>query len=403
MQHLKQPIQEAAQRLYADMVAVRRHLHSQPELSYREHETSRYVQAQLSAAGIPFQNGIADTGIVAVIEGKNPHKVTTALRADMDALPIHEENDVSYKSKYAGIMHACGHDAHTSALLGAARILHSLRHEWEGTVRCIFQPAEEKAPGGASLMIRDGVLQNPTPNSIIGQHVFPMLPAGMVGFRRGRMMASSDEIAISVKGRGGHGAVPQLSIDPIAISAQVVVALQQLVSRIADPIVPSVLTLGKIYSVGGTHNVIPEEVRIEGTFRTMDEKWRFEAHERIRRIVLGVAESMGAKASIDIVVGYPFLVNDDALTERCIQAAIDYLGADKVRDIPIRMTSEDFAYYTHHIPGCFYRLGTADFERGITSQVHTPTFDIDEAALVTGAGLMSWLSLNELATAISAL
>ncbi len=403
MQHLKQPIQEAAQRLYADMVAVRRHLHSQPELSYREHETSRYVQAQLSAAGIPFQNGIADTGIVAVIEGKNPHKVTTALRADMDALPIHEENDVSYKSKYAGIMHACGHDAHTSALLGAARILHSLRHEWEGTVRCIFQPAEEKAPGGASLMIRDGVLQNPTPNSIIGQHVFPMLPAGMVGFRRGRMMASSDEIAISIKGRGGHGAVPQLSIDPIAISAQVVVALQQLVSRIADPIVPSVLTLGKIYSVGGTHNVIPEEVRIEGTFRTMDEKWRFEAHERIRRIVLGVAESMGAKASIDIVVGYPFLVNDDALTERCIQAAIDYLGADKVRDIPIRMTSEDFAYYTHHIPGCFYRLGTADFERGITSQVHTPTFDIDEAALVTGAGLMSWLSLNELATAISAL
>ncbi len=403
MQHLKQPIQEAAQRLYADMVAVRRHLHSQPELSYREHETSRYVQAQLSAAGIPFQNGIADTGIVAVIEGKNPHKVTTALRADMDALPIHEENDVSYKSKYAGIMHACGHDAHTSALLGAARILHSLRHEWEGTVRCIFQPAEEKAPGGASLMIRDGVLQNPTPNSIIGQHVFPMLPAGMVGFRRGRMMASSDEISISIKGRGGHGAVPQLSIDPIAISAQVVVALQQLVSRIADPIVPSVLTLGKIYSVGGTHNVIPEEVRIEGTFRTMDEKWRFEAHERIRRIVLGVAESMGAKASIDIVVGYPFLVNDDALTERCIQAAIDYLGADKVRDIPIRMTSEDFAYYTHHIPGCFYRLGTADFERGITSQVHTPTFDIDEAALVTGAGLMSWLSLNELATAISAL
>ncbi|MCC7222537.1 MAG: amidohydrolase [Chitinophagales bacterium] len=385
------------------MVAVRRHLHSQPELSYREHETSRYVQAQLSAAGIPFQNGIADTGIVAVIEGKNPHKVTTALRADMDALPIHEENDVSYKSKYAGIMHACGHDAHTSALLGAARILHSLRHEWEGTVRCIFQPAEEKAPGGASLMIRDGVLQNPTPNSIIGQHVFPMLPAGMVGFRRGRMMASSDEISISIKGRGGHGAVPQLSIDPIAISAQVVVALQQLVSRIADPIVPSVLTLGKIYSVGGTHNVIPEEVRIEGTFRTMDEKWRFEAHERIRRIVLGVAESMGAKASIDIVVGYPFLVNDDALTERCIQAAIDYLGADKVRDIPIRMTSEDFAYYTHHIPGCFYRLGTADFERGITSQVHTPTFDIDEAALVTGAGLMSWLSLNELATAISAL
>lgn len=380
------------------MVAVRRYLHSQPELSYREYETSRYVQAQLSIAGIPFQNGIADTGIVAVIEGKNPHKATTALRADMDALPIHEENDVPYKSRYAGIMHACGHDAHTSALLGAARILHSLRHEWEGTIKCIFQPAEEKAPGGASLMIRDGVLQNPTPNSIIGQHVFPMLPAGMVGFRRGRMMASSDEISISIKGRGGHGAVPQLSIDPIAISAQVVVALQQLVSRIADPIVPSVLTLGKIYSVGGTHNVIPEEVRIEGTFRTMDEKWRFEAHERIRRIVLGVAESMGAKACVDIVVGYPFLVNDDALTERCIQAAIDYLGADKVRDIPIRMTSEDFAYYTHHVPGCFYRLGTADFERGITSQVHTPTFDIDETALVTGAGLMSWLSLNELAS-----
>ncbi len=396
MQHLKPKIQQIAQNLYADMVTVRRHLHQHPELSYCEHATSQYVQAQLEAAGIPFQNNIADTGIVALIEGKNPHSKTIALRADMDALPILEANDVPYKSKNEGVMHACGHDAHTASLLGAARILHQLRNEWEGSVKCIFQPAEEKSPGGASLMIRDGVLKNPEPTAIIGQHVFPMMPAGMVGFRGGKMMASADEIWVSIKGKGGHGAVPQLTIDPIAISAQIITALQQVVSRMADPIIPSVLTFGKIYSVGGTYNVIPDEVRLEGTFRTMDEKWRFEAHQRMKQMAEGIAQSMGATCNFDIEVGYPFLINDETLTQRCMTAATEYLGNENVREIPMRMTAEDFAYYTHHVPGCFYRLGTADFERGITSQVHTPTFDIDETALITGAGLMTWLALKEL-------
>ena len=396
MKQLQASIKELAQQYHTEVVAIRRHIHANPELSFEEHQTSQYVQQKLQEYGIPFQNGIADTGIVALIEGKNPHRRVVALRADMDALPILEENNVPYKSQKAGVMHACGHDAHTANLLIAGRILHQLRHHIEGTIKLIFQPAEEKSPGGASIMIQEGVLENPRPDSIIGLHVYPLLPAGEVGFRSGMMMASSDEVYLSIKGKGGHGAVPQHSIDPVAIACQIVTALQQIVSRQNDPTVPCVLTFGKIYSVGGSYNVIPEEVKLEGTHRTMNETWRAEAKNRIRNMVEGIATAMGAQASVNFVQGYPFLVNDDALTQRCQQAAQQYLGKDNVTDLPMRMTAEDFAYYSQVAKGCFFRIGTANFDRGITSNIHTPTFDIDEQALLHSTGLMAWLAICEL-------
>ncbi len=389
-------IKSLAKEIKDQVVGIRRHLHTFPELSFEEYETSKFIQRQLSEIGVEYQNGIAGTGVVALVKGQNPEKKIVALRADMDALPIQEENDVSYKSQHPGKMHACGHDVHTASLLGACRILHSLRKDFEGTVKFIFQPGEERTPGGASLMIKEGVLENPRPASIIGQHVYPLLPAGTVGFRPGMMMASCDELDIRVIGKGGHGAVPQHAVDPVAIAAQMVTSLQQLVSRRADPTVPTVLSFGSIQSQGGTYNVIPAEVHLKGTFRTFSEYWRYQAHDHIRQMAEGIARSMGGAAEVDITVGYPFLINNEELTLRCRQAAEQYLGAENVYDIPMRLTAEDFSFYTHHVHGCFYRLGTANAERGIESPVHTPTFDVDEEALAVGAGLMAFLALEEL-------
>lgn len=394
--HLKNKVLHLAQATHREAVAIRRHLHAHPELSFEEHQTAAFVQEKLAEYGLPFTGGIAGTGVVAYIEGKNAGKKTVALRADMDALPITEANEVPYKSTVPGVMHACGHDAHTASLLGAAKILSQLKPDFEGTVKLIFQPAEERSPGGASLMIKAGVLENPKPSGIIGQHVYTMLPAGAVGFRSGMMMASCDEMDLHIYGKGGHGAVPQLIIDPIVLAAHIITALQQVVSRLNDPTVPCVLTLGKIESVGGAYNIIPEEVRIQGTLRTMNEQWRKEAKQKIVQIATGVAQAMGGSCRVDITDGYPFLINDEELTARCKQAAIELLGKDNVHDLPMRMTAEDFAYYTQQTKGCFYRLGTGNVERGITSNVHTPTFDIDEEALITGMGLMAWLALQEL-------
>lgn len=393
---MQEKIQRLAADYHADTVAHRRHLHAHPELSYQEHATSRYVADQLAALGIEHQHGVADTGVVALIKGKNPRKRTIALRGDMDALPIREANTVPYKSQNEGVMHACGHDAHTSSLLGTARILHELRDHWEGTVKCIFQPGEEKLPGGASLMIKAGVLENPRPASIFGQHVHPPLRAGMIGLKPGIYMASADEIYVTVKGRGGHGAMPQECVDPIVMSAQIITSLQQIISRYADPAVPSVLTFGKINSVGGATNIIPNEVRIEGTFRTMHEKWRTEAHKRMKKMAESIAKGMGGACEFNILHGYPVLYNHEELTARTKQWAIEYLGKDKVVDLPLRMTSEDFAYFSQAMPACFYRLGTGNPERGITSPIHTDTFDIDETSLETGVGLMAWLAYREL-------
>lgn len=394
---MKEQIQLLARQYHADVVANRRHLHAHPELSFQEVQTGKFVAAQLAELGIQYKHGIAGNGVVALIKGKNPKKRVVALRGDMDALPIREANKVPYKSQNEGVMHACGHDVHTSSLLGTVRILHELRDRFEGTVKCIFQPGEEKLPGGASIMIREGVLENPKPASIFGQHVHPPLRAGMIGLKPGIYMASADEIYVTVKGRGGHGAMPQDCIDPVAIVAQLIVTLQQIVSRYADPGIPSVLTFGKINTVGGATNIIPNEVKLEGTFRTMNEKWRMEAHKRMKKMAESMAKSMGAACDFNIVKGYPVLHNHEALTARTKQWAVEFLGKDKVADLPMRMTAEDFAYFSQAMPACFYRLGTGNPERGITSPIHTDTFDVDESALETGVGLMAWLAIRELA------
>lgn len=390
----KDKVKELAKRYFDEVVAWRRHLHQYPELSFEEKETGRYIATQLENLGVEYQHGIAENGVVALIKGKNPNTKIIALRADFDALPISEANNVSYKSKKEGVMHACGHDAHTSSLLGVAKILNDLKDEFEGTVKLIFQPAEEKLPGGASIMIKEGVLENPAPELIIGQHVHPPMEVGNIGMRAGVYMASTDEIYVTVKGRGGHGAMPQECVDPVAITAQIIVALQQVISRFADPTIPSVLTFGKINSTGGATNIIPNEVKLEGTFRTMDEDWREKAHKRMRKIAIGIAEGYGAACEFNIIRGYPVLKNNEEVTAKVWKHATEFLGVEHVEHLPIRMTAEDFAYYSQEIPACFYRLGTGNQAKGIgKSALHTNTFDIDEDSLLTSIGTMAYLAL----------
>lgn len=395
MSDLKEKVRQAASALTKEITDIRRHLHAHPELSFQEFETANYIAEVLEAMGVPYQAGVAGTGIVATIKGNDPESRTVALRADIDALPITEANDVSYKSQNVGVMHACGHDVHTSSLLGTAAILNKFKDDFEGTVRLIFQPGEEKIPGGASLMIKEGVLENPTPANIIGQHVMPFIPAGKVGFRSGKYMASADELYVKVVGKGGHGAMPDKNIDPVLITSHIIVALQQLISRMGDPRIPSVLSFGRVQANGAT-NIIPDEVNLEGTFRTLNEEWRASAHEKMKRMAEMMAESMGGKCEFEIRKGYPFLVNEPELTEKMRSAAIDFLGQENVEELDIWMAAEDFAYYSQEIDACFYRLGVRNEEKGITSSVHTPTFDIDESALETGMGLMAWLTLCNL-------
>jgi amidohydrolase len=388
-------IKAAAAGISQELIAIRRHLHSNPELSFQEYNTVAYVKMQLEGMGITQIKSLAQTGLEVLIEGRNPNKKVVALRADMDALPIVEANDVPYKSQNVGVMHACGHDAHTTCLLGVAKILQGERESFEGTVKLIFQPGEEKLPGGASLMIAEGVLENPAVNAILGQHVMPLIPVGKVGFRSGLYMASTDELYVTIKGKGGHGAMPHLCIDPVVVMAQMITALQTLVSRQANPIIPSVLSFGKVIANGAT-NVIPNEVYLEGTFRTLDEKWRSKAHELMLRTAQCVAEGFGAAVDFEIRKGYPFLHNNPALTARSKAAALNYMGEKNIVDLDIWMAAEDFAYYSQEADACFYRLGTRNESKGIVSGVHTPTFDIDEEALEIGAGLMAYLAITEL-------
>ncbi len=391
---LNQKIKQQAKEVFDEVLAFRRHLHAHPELSFHEHETSAFVAAQLNAWNIPFEK-MADTGIVAIIKGDKPSDKVIALRADMDALPIHEANDIAYKSVNKGVMHACGHDVHTASLLGTTKILNQLKSVFSGTIKLIFQPAEERLPGGASLMIKDGVLDNPKPSAIFGQHVMPLIEVGKVGFRSGKYMASTDEIYVTVKGKGGHGAQPQQNIDPVVIAAHIIIALQQIVSRVADPKIPSVLSLGKVIANGAT-NVIPDEVLMEGTFRTFDEDWRAIAHEKMKKMAEGIADSMGGVCEFNIVRGYPFLVNEPLLTQRARAYAEEFLGVENVVDLDMWLAGEDFAYYSQVADACFYRLGTRNEALGITSPVHTPTFNIDEDALKISSGLMTYLALKEL-------
>jgi amidohydrolase len=376
-----------------EFIAIRHHLHANPELSYQEFETSLFIQQKLKDWGIPFKV-LATTGLVGLIEGKNSASRVVALRADMDALPIVEENDVSYKSVKHGVMHACGHDVHSTCLLGAAKILNETKDDWSGTIKLIFQPGEERNPGGASLMIKEGVLENPAPQKIYALHVHPGMEVGQFSFRGGMVMASADEIYITIKAKGGHAAAPQFTADTILIASQLVVSLQQVVSRNNNPFNPSVLSITSIQG-GNTTNVIPSEVKLMGTFRAMDEEWRFKAHELIKKQTIELVRAMGAEAEIKIDVGYPFVLNDEALCKTANSRARIYAGEANVHETELRMGAEDFAFYSHRIPACFFRLGAGNKEKNITSNVHTPTFNIDERAIELGMGMMAWLAIED--------
>ena len=391
---IKNKIQELAANIFKDVVGYRQHIHANPELSFKEFETSLFIKDKLKKWGIEYTD-CANTGVVGLIKGNLPSDKVIALRADMDALPIHEANDKPYRSKNHGVMHACGHDVHTSSLLGTAHILNQMKDEFGGTIKLIFQPAEELLPGGASIMIKEGVLENPKPDYIVGQHVMPLIDAGKVGFRSGIYMASTDELYVTVTGKGGHGAQPHQNIDPVLIASHIIIALQQIVSRNADPRTPSVLSFGKVNANGAT-NIIPNEVKIEGTFRTLDEGWRDEAHKRMKKMAEGIAESMGGSCDFDIHRGYPFLINEEKLTANAKAFAEEFLGKDNVVDLDIWMAAEDFSFYSQVTDACFYRLGTGNAAKDTQYSVHTPRFDIDEDALKISTGLMAYIALKQL-------
>lgn len=389
---LKEKIKNLSKNYSKEFIGIRRHLHANPELSYQEFETSKLVQAKLNEWGIDFEV-MATTGVIGIIKGKNSGKRVIALRADMDALPITEQNQVEYRSRNEGVMHACGHDVHTTCLLGAAKILNELKNEWEGTIKLIFQPGEEKNPGGASLLIKEGVLENPRPDAIFALHVHPNLEVGKLSFRGGMVMASADELYIKIKGKGGHAASPHLTSDTILAASQLVVNLQQLVSRMNNPFNPSVLSITS-FQGGNTTNVIPSEVKLMGTFRAMNEEWRFKAHDLIKNICKKTAEISAVEIDVEIDVGYPFVVNDIELTGKAKRKASEFSGEENVEETEMRMGAEDFAFYSHLVPACFFRLGVGNIKNNISSGVHTPTFNIDEQALEIGMGIMAWLAVS---------
>ncbi len=395
MSELITRIKSLSDKYYDKVLEIRRHLHAHPELSFEEYKTAEFIESTLKSLGFDVIERKANTGITFLLKGNGRSEKVIALRADIDALPILEANQVPYKSTNNGVMHACGHDVHTSSLLGAIMILKELQSEFKGDIKVIFQPGEEKLPGGASLLIKEGILENPKPARILGQHVMPLIDSGKVGFKKGMYMASADEIYVTVKGKGGHAAMPENLVDPVLITSHIIVALQQIVSRKASPKIPSVLSFGKVEALGAT-NVIPNEVKIEGTFRTYDEEWRAEAHKLMTEMAEGIAKAMGGSCEFNVMKGYPHLKNEPDYTQFNIDAAKAYLGEENVIEIDLWLAGEDFAFYSHHVDACFYRLGTRNEAKGITSGVHTPTFDIDEPSLKIGMGLMAWLAVAEL-------
>ncbi len=385
-------IRQKAAELSDKITGYRRHLHAHPELSFQEYQTSAFIKSKLDEMSIEWKP-VAGTGVLATVKGKLASDKVVALRADMDALPITEANQCAYTSTNPGVMHACGHDFHTASLLGTAEILQSMRGSFGGHIKLLFQPAEEVLPGGALQMIKEGVLEDPVPSAVIGQHVSPFLESGKIAVRKGKFMASMDELFVTVRGKGGHGAQPHRNIDPVMIAAQILVSLQQVVSRFANPSLPTVLSFGKVIA-NGAINIIPDEVNLEGTFRTMNEDWRSEAHQRMKEMAEGIAKSMGGSCTFVINRGYPFLINDAVITEHLTACAHTYLGSSNVEEAEIWMAAEDFARYSQLVPSCFYLLGTGNQQKGITSSLHTATFDVDEEVLATSMGLMSFAAIE---------
>ncbi|MFC2115201.1 M20 family metallopeptidase [Bacteroidota bacterium] len=389
-----QTIKELSEELYPEILKIRRHLHRFPELSFQEHETANYIVSVLEKVGIPCRKGIAGTGILAEVSGTSDGRII-ALRADMDALPVLEENDVEYRSEKEGVMHACGHDVHSSSLIGTAMILIKLQDKFTGKVKLVFQPGEEKAPGGARLMLEEKLFGDEEPELMMAQHVYPSMLSGKTGFREGKYMASCDEIYITVKGKGGHAAMPHMTTDTVLIASHILVALQQIVSRNAKASTPTVLSFGRMIADGAV-NVIPSEVRMEGTFRTMDENWRKDAHKSMMKMAQSIAESMGGICDFNVVEGYPALYNDPVITRKTKEFAASYLGMDAVEELDIRMTAEDFSFFAEKYPSVLYRLGVRNHDKNEALELHTPTFNIDEEALKTGMGTMAWLAISHL-------
>lgn len=384
-------IHQLADKYFQEIIEIRRHIHQYPELSKKEKNTASFISKELDKIGIPHQKNIGGYGIVGLIEGEHDGK-TIGLRADMDALPIEETNTHDFVSKNPGVMHACGHDAHIASLLGAAKIIHVLKAQLKGNVKLLFQPSEESYPGGAIQMIDEGVLDNPKVDFMIGQHVFPELEAGEIGIKAGMFMASTDEIYITIKGKGGHGATPHLNINPIYIGSQAILNLQQLIDKYAPKHIPSILSFGRFVANGRT-NIVPNTATIEGTLRTFDEEWRKEAHQRITQIVEETAREMGAKANVFIDKGYPFLSNEEMLTKKIKEHLSITLGNDKIKDLDYLMTAEDFAYFSQKVPSCFLNLGCANRSKGIYHNLHTSDFEIDESCLHTGMKILSSITI----------
>lgn len=390
----KEYLQNLSQQWSSDTIRLRRQLHAAPELSFQEKKTAAFIQSCLTGWGITWKS-MAGTGVVAHIQGEGNSKNCIALRADIDALPILEDSSQPYVSQHPGVMHACGHDSHTASLLTAARILQHCRSQFGGTIKLIFQPGEEVLPGGASLLINEGVLENPRPDCILALHVQPQLQAGRIALRGGAHMASMDELRFIIRGKGGHAAQPHTLIDPVYTAAQLIIALQQVVSRKANPASPTVLSIGRIVADGAI-NIIPHEVTLEGTLRCFDENWRRQAHEWIRQTATAIAAASGAACETIIRLGYPVLNNDIAVTNKVRLLAGEFLGKGQVEDAPVWMAAEDFASYAQQIPGCFYLLGVRNEAKGITAGLHTPQFDLDEDVLHFSPGLMAWLALGML-------
>ena len=389
---IRNEIKNLTSQIFPEIVSIRKWLHKNPELSFNEKKTSNYICSVLKKNKIQYVDNVGGYGVVATINGSNSNGKVVAFRADMDALPINEQNEVEYKSINEGVMHACGHDVHTAILLGTAIIINKLSQKLDGTIKFIFQPAEEKLPGGASLMIKDGVLDNPKVDQIIALHVFPEMEVGNLGFRSGQYMAACDELEITVNGIGGHAALPAKTINPITVASELILETKKLISTISKDNI-YVLEFGDFHAYGAS-NVIPEKAIIKGTFRTMDEDFRVNACKLLLKKSKEIEKKYGAQCNFKIIKGYPSLYNNPDLTHKCSSLASDYLGENKIKNLPIRMASEDFSFYSQKCSACFFRLGVRNEKKGITHLVHTPKFDIDHHAIEIGVGVMSYFAIN---------